>query len=143
MTLRLAYAALTALACFGLTYNLGDRMLWTDEAETALLAVNITKFGLPLADDGKNDLQRTRPGSRSEHNLWVWSPWLDEYVAASSFALLGRSTFSARLPFALLALASVALLCVVAWRASGSHELVLLAGFLYATCVPFVLHARQ
>ena len=95
MSLRLAYAALIALACFGLTYNLGDRMLWADEAETALLAVNITKFGLPIADDGKNDLQRTRPGSRSEHNLWIWSPWLDEYVAASSFALLGESTFSA------------------------------------------------
>ena len=138
-----AYAVLAALAVFGLFANLDDRLLWADEAETALLASNITEFGWPLADDGKNDLGRTRPGSRSEHALWIWSPWLDEYVAAGSFLVLGRSTLSARLPFAAIALLSVLLLARIAWRASRSHEFVATALLLYVTCVPMLLHARQ
>lgn len=137
------YAALLAVAAFGLFYNLEDRLLWADEAETALLALNITSFGVPVVDDGKNDLSRTRPGSDNEQALWIWSPWLDEYLVAASFGVFGKSTWAARFPFALIALASVVLLAWTAWRVSRSHELVFTAVLLYATCVPFLLHARQ
>jgi hypothetical protein len=137
------YAALFALASFGLFHHLDDRLLWADEAETALLALNVVNFGVPVVDDGRNDLSRTRPGSENRQALWVWSPWLDEYVAAASFLLLGKSTLAARLPFALFGLAALGLLGWTAWRVSRSHELCATAVLLCATCVPFLLHARQ
>ena len=34
--------------------RLGDRCLWQDEAETALLGKNILRFGRPIAFDGTN-----------------------------------------------------------------------------------------
>ena len=48
------YVAIVLFAAFALFYHLDDRLLWGDEAETALLAVNITKFGVPTVTDGKN-----------------------------------------------------------------------------------------
>jgi len=134
---------LMGLACFVLTYDLGDRLLWGDEAETALLAVNITKYGLPKIDDGKNRITIYKTMAASEQGVWIWSPWLDEYVVAGSFLLFGKSTVAARMPFALVGLASVALLGLFARRVYGSHRVALAAMLLSATCVPFLLHGRQ
>jgi hypothetical protein len=139
----LLYILIAALAVFSLCWNLGDRMLWGDEAETALLAVNITKYGVPRVDDGRNVITLYDGRDANEDGLWVWSPWLDEYLAAASFALFGKSTVSARLPFVLAGLASVALLALLARRIYGRHDVALAAIFLYVTCVPFLLHTRQ
>jgi hypothetical protein len=137
------YGLLMALACFALTYGLGDRLMWGDEAETALLAVNITKYGLPKVADGKNRITIYGTEDANEQGIWVWSPWLDEYVAAASFMLFGKSTVAARMPFALIGLVSVALLGLVARRIYGSHRVAMGAMLLYVTCIPFLLHARQ
>jgi hypothetical protein len=48
----LAYVLVLLISSFLLPYNLIDRLLWGDEAEIALLAVNITKGGLPKVTDG-------------------------------------------------------------------------------------------
>lgn len=59
-------------AGFALFFNLGDRMLWGDEAETALLGVNITKFGVPKATDGKNYVTLLGAGRDTNKNdIWV------------------------------------------------------------------------
>jgi len=137
------YGLLMALACFALTYDLGDRLMWGDEAETALLAANINKYGLPRVEDGKNRITIYGAADANEQGVWIWSPWLDEYVVAGSFLLFGKSTIAARLPFALIGLASVALLGLVARRIYGSHKVAMGAMLLYVTCVPFLLHARQ
>ncbi|GAG05908.1 unnamed protein product, partial [marine sediment metagenome] len=39
--------------CVVLLPNLGDRCLWQDEAECALVARNILRTGLPMAWDGR------------------------------------------------------------------------------------------
>ncbi|MCH2487412.1 MAG: hypothetical protein MK010_06690, partial [Erythrobacter sp.] len=102
--LRAAYAALFALAAFGSLANLDGRKLWGDEAETALLAISITHHGVPRVLDGHHRIANLPNGrDANADGLWTWSPWLDEYVTAGSFALLGPSTTAARLPFALLA----------------------------------------
>ncbi len=137
------YILIAALAVFSLCWNLGDRLLWGDEAETALLAVNITKYGVPLVDDGRNVISLYDGRDANEDGLWVWSPWLDEYLAAASFTLFGKSTVSARLPFVLAALAAVALLALLARRIYGRHDVALASIFLCVTCVPFLLHSRQ
>ena len=37
---------------FLLFYQLDNRLLWGDEAETALLAKNVLRFGIPKTTDG-------------------------------------------------------------------------------------------
>jgi predicted membrane-bound mannosyltransferase len=101
-------------AGFALFSNLGDRMLWGDEAETALLGVNITKFGVPKATDGKNYVTLFGAGrDTNKDDIWVWSPWLDKYLAAASFTLFGKTTATARLPFTLIAFFSVLFFAIV------------------------------
>lgn len=131
-------------AAFVLFFNLGDRMLWGDEAETALLGVNITKFGVPKAADGKNYITVLGAGrDTNKDDIWVWSPWLDEYIAAVSFALFGKTTTTARLPFAFIAFFSVVFLASMAHRFYHKNELTLFATLLFVTNVAFILHARQ
>jgi len=137
--LTVAYGVLVASAAF----FLGDHLLCADEAETALLARSITRHGLPVASDGFFEISVDRGRDWNEDGIYVWSPWLDEYLAALSFLVLGPSTVTARLPFALLSLLTVALFARLAWSAFRSHEVALSATFLLVTNVPFLLHGRQ
>ncbi len=138
------YIILVLLASFVLLYNLGDRYLWGDEAETALLGINITKYSVPKITDGKNFIMFNAPGyDYNEDLIWIWSPWLDEYIAAGSFLVFGKSTFSARLPFAIIGFLSVLSMLYIAQRIYNKHEIAIVAGLLLVTNVAFLLHARQ
>ena len=72
-----AYAALFLLAAFLCLWQLAARRLWGDEAETAVLAVNIVRFGLPITLDERNEITNlpNRQDANEEH-VWIWSPWL-------------------------------------------------------------------
>ncbi len=118
-------------------------MLWGDEAETALLAASIVEHGVPRATDGKNSITLLNGGDWNEDEIWVWSPWLDEYVAAISFRVFGKTTWAARFPFAIFALLSVVYLVWLAFRIYRRHEIAITVGVFVSTCVPFLLHARQ
>lgn len=68
----LATAILAGFAAFAVFWNLGDRSLWGDEAETALLALNITQFGIPKATDGKNYITILGKGQDTNaDDVWV------------------------------------------------------------------------
>jgi hypothetical protein len=132
------------LSAFTMLYGLGDRTLWGDEAETALLAVNVTKFGYPIATDGKNYVTILGKGvDTNPSDVWIWTPWLDEYIAAASIALLGKSAATVRFPFALIGLISVALFPFVVFRIYRRTDVALIALLLYATNLLVVLHTRQ
>jgi len=138
------YLLIFITVAFGLFYNLDDRLLWGDEAETAVLAYNITKWGVPKTTDGKNII--TLLGLRQDSNeneIWIWSPWLDEYLAAASFILFGKNTFAARFPFVLVALFTVPFFVFTVRRIYHNPELTLTATLLYVTNVAFLLHSRQ
>jgi len=142
--LLVAYGFISLAAGLWLFWRLADRPLWVDEAETAVLAEHTSRLGLPYARDGRNDIAfLTRQHWVNAEGVWLWSPWLDEYVAAGSFLLLGQTTFAARLPFALVAWGTVVLLTWLAWQLRRSHELALMTALLLVNSVPFYLHARQ
>lgn len=136
------YTVIFSFAGFLLFYNLGDRLLWDDEAETAILAENIIKFGVPKITDGRNFVVLTGVEANN-NNVWTASPWLQNYITSFSFLVLGKSTFAARFPFAVLGFLSVMFLAFITHRIYGSHELTITAVLLYVTCVSFLLHARQ
>ena len=139
-------AGALALGALLLFANLGDRALWTDEAETALLARNVLRFGLPQAFDGVNYVSQSVVAGREDfdaHGVWVLSPWLQLYWAAASFAAFGASATSARAPFAAVGLAAVWMTWRLAWIALRDRRVARLAAWLLVSCVPFLLHARQ
>ena len=112
-----AVVGLVLVAALLIFASLDDRRLWDDEAETALLAKNTLRFGVPVAWDGVELISQECGTDYDSNYLWRQTPWLPIYVAAGSFALLDASTFTARLPFALLGLLAVPSMYLLARRA--------------------------
>lgn len=132
-----------ACALFVHFKNLGSTSLWQDEAETAVLARNTLREGVPKVFDGVNFVSQNFGKDHDEHGIWNYSPWLDIYLTAGSFALFGESNFSARLPFALASLLTLLLLYNVANRWTTDRRVAPLALWLNLLSVPYLLHARQ
>ena len=124
--------------------NLGNIYLWQDEAETALLSQRLGAYGLPMAFDGRNLIRQAPQDVQYTGDfVWVYHPWLPFYFTALSFALLGATTFAARLPYALAGLASVLLLYHALAHHFRDRRVSILGASLFLLCVPFLLHARQ
>jgi len=124
--------------------NLGNIYLWQDEAETALLSQRLGAYGLPLAFDGRNLIRQAPEDIQyTADYVWVYHPWLPFYATALSFALLGPTTFAARLPFALAGLAAVVLFYFSLRHHFRDQRIAMLGATLLLLCVPFLLHARQ
>jgi len=122
--------------------RLGQRCLWGDEAETALVASTLRTGPLPRVWDGRN-LFSIWQGSYNRGLVETLSPWLQYYVAAGPLAVLGHSAFAARLPFAILALATVAAVYFFVLRLSADRAWAFTAALLLSLSVPFLLYARQ
>jgi hypothetical protein len=137
------YVGLAAVVFFLAFCNLDGRLFWGDEAETGLLAKNILKFGLPKVDDGVNHISLHGDKFDAHNGVWTWSPWLPDYVAASSFAIFGTTTWAGRAPFAFIGWLSVMLLGGMAWKIYRSHAVVLSSMLLLGTSEVFLLHIRQ
>ena len=137
------YLALAALAFFLTFCNLDGRPFWGDEAETALLARNVLKFGVPKVNDGVNNISIHGDRFDARDGVWTWSPWLQDYTAAASFAIFGQTTWAGRAPFAFIGWLSVIALAFIAWQIYRRHRVALGAMLLLGTSEVFLLHIRQ
>jgi hypothetical protein len=137
------YAALAAFVFFLAFCNLDGRPFWGDEAETALLARNVVKFGVPKVDDGVNHISLHGDTFDARDGVWTWSPWLQDYIVAGSFAVFGKTTWAGRAPFALIGWLAVIALGLVAWQIYRSHRVAFSAMLLLGTSEVFLLHIRQ
>jgi hypothetical protein len=141
--------------------NLSARPLWQDEAETALVARQMVKSNvwLPYAYDDQGPISQDWNYQFSVSSLWRWHPWLQFYITALSFKLLGISAFSARLPFTLLGIAAywyflnflvrhnpslrgMLTTCLPAGR-RGNPVFFFVATILMLFSTPLLLHLRQ
>lgn len=138
-----SYGLFLAFAFFLLFYHLDNHLLWGDEGETAVLAKNVAQFGVPRTFDGTNYILLHGRRDENRDHVWIWSPWLQEYVAASSFILFGPTTWAARAPFALIGWGSLLALALVAYKIYRSHWVALASVVLLGTSEVFLLHARQ
>ena len=138
---------LIPVSIFLLFANLGNIYMWTDEAQSAVLARNILTFGYPRAFDGINTLQISGHwshfGQYGKYYLWTVQPWLPFYITAVSFALFGINTFFARLPFAIFGLASILLTYLLAQKLFQNRTISRISTTLLVFSVPYLLHMRQ
>jgi hypothetical protein len=132
-----------ALGAFLLLFHLDHRPFWQDEAETAGLAKNVLKYGVPRAFDGVNIISQEQGREYDQNFLWRWSPWLQIYVAAAAFKIGGITTYAGRLPFAIMGLACIFLVYYVVKHNFGNHAWALISAALLTFSVPFLLYARQ
>ena len=139
----LGWALLLAFAGFLHLRGLGATALWQDEAETAVLARRVLSYGVPKADDGVNLVSQNGGRDHDRRGLWSYSPWLMMYAAAPFIGALGPTSFAARLPSALCALAVIPLLFSLSKRWSGSARVASLSLLFLLSSVPWLLHARQ
>ena len=137
-------AIVTLLGAILIFTNLGTDYLWEDEGDTAALASNILKFGVPKAWDGAAFLDSDDHGGRLNRDLiMVTHPWVQYYLAAGSFLIFGQNTFAARFPFAMAAWMSIFLVYFFLWRQTGNRLAAFSAAALLTLSVQFLLFARQ
>jgi 4-amino-4-deoxy-L-arabinose transferase-like glycosyltransferase len=137
LALVLAVAAPWVLA------NLGSGRLWQDEAQTALIAGTVLTHGVPPGHDDRNSFSQDYGKDYGPGYVWLWHPWLPFYVLAGFFAVLGTSTFVARLPFALAGIVAILLAATMAARWGRSRRAGLFAAVLLLLDVPFLILVRQ
>jgi len=136
--------ALIAVIAAGLIFtNLGSDYLWADEGDTAVLASNILKFGVPKAWDGVTFMDSDFGARENEQLVMVSSPWVQYYVTAASFLVFGQNTFAARFPFALAGWMSILLGYFIVWQITVNRWAAFFAAVLLSLSVQFLLYSRQ
>ncbi len=137
-------ATIIVLASVLMFANLGNQSLWEDEAETALLAKTVLTHGVPLDTDGRNFFSvKAGADYDKKSHMHKWHPWLQFYLAAASFAVLGPTTLAARLPFTLFGVGTCVLMYFFGRRMLGSRRAGVVAALLVLASVPFLLLVRQ
>lgn len=134
---------LIAAAIFLLFYGLGDRYLWQDEAQTALIAKTVIDRGLPYGTDGLNFFSQEAGLEYGRDYIWKWHPWLQFYVLAFFIKIFGAGNFIFRLPFALFGLASVIMVFIMMRRLTGSFQKAVFSMAAVVFSTAFLLLSRQ
>jgi len=121
--------------------RLGHYALWDDEAMTALGAKAIMHTGdtSVLLDHG--NIVAYRNGLHIRNQADRLTPPLAGYLTAASFSLFGIDAWTARLPSALLGLATVAL--ILFWARWESRSVLLVLAFGLVCNVSLILFFRQ
>jgi len=123
--------------------NLGSDYLWEDEGDTAALASNILKFGVPKAWDGGAFLDSDHGARLNRDLVMVTHPWIQYYLTAASFLVFGENTFAARIPFAIAGWMSILFVYLFVWRLFGNRLTAFSAAALLVFSVQFLLYAKQ
>jgi 4-amino-4-deoxy-L-arabinose transferase-like glycosyltransferase len=137
------FAALMAFAAWLFLANLGDQRLWDDEAQTALIAKTVMTDGVPRGYDGRNYFSQELGREYGRNYVYRWHTWLSFYVVAGVFSVCGVSQWTARIPFALMGLATVPLCYWFARSLWQSRRAAVLAAFLLSVSVPYLIFSRQ
>ncbi len=134
---------LCVIASFLLLKGLGREHLWADEGDTAVLASSILKHGVPKAWDGVTFTDSDYGDRVNDRMVMVSHPWVQYYVCAASFFLLGETSFAARFPFALAGLFTIVAVYGLVFRMTSERRAAFSAAFLLTIAAQFLIYSRQ
>ena len=137
---------LVLLGAFLLFWRLDGALLWRDECSTANWARWMVEQGYwaPRVFDGSQLIVQAADGHDFNSGLTpAMQGWLQFYVAAAAFKLLGASTWTARLPFALVGAICVFVLYRLGVVLFGSGLRPFLMPYLGLLSIYFLSAARQ
>ena len=115
---------------FAFFWRLDGALLWRDEATTACWGRALSEADslLPTVWDGEQLIVQGSKGHDFNRDLRpAMQSWLQFYVSAFAFRLLGVSTFSARFPFALIGILGIPLFYLIFKRLTESKSTALIA----------------
>jgi hypothetical protein len=139
----LIMAATLLAASFFLLWNLGHYGFWDDEPNTAMAAKGIVRHGDTSAWVGGGNFAARDNGVSLDSQLRERAtPPLASWLTAAAFYIFGETTWSARLPHAVLGLLTVVLLLAWARECGGTRRMVVVA-LLVLGNVSFWLFFRQ
>src|SRR5437870_9475243 len=115
------FAIVALISAVFIFTNLGSDYLLEDKSDTAALASNILKFGVPKAWDGGAFLDSDHCARLNRDLVMVTHPWVQYYLTAASFLIFGQNTFAARFPFAVAGWMSILIVYFFLWRSIGSR----------------------
>jgi len=148
---------------FMMFLNLDGRILAGDELQTAIVAKNVIKFGVPTFYDGKNlvdydfmnpeliwfineniaNFQHLNQEFNKLDYIWKWHPPIQFYITATSFLLFGFNGLAARLPFVIFGILSLVGFYFLAIEITNNKKIANLSIFLLTFYIPFYLYSRQ
>ena len=137
---------LVLLGAFLLFWRLDGALLWRDECSTANWARLMVEQGYwaPKVFDGSQLIVQAADGHDFNTRLTpAMQGWLQFYVAAASFKLFGASTWTARLPFALVGAICLFVLYRLGVVLFGSGLRPFLMPYLGLLSIYFLSAARQ
>ena len=143
LSAHLPVVLVTFFSAFLIFTNLGHDYLWSDEADTAVFASNILKYGVPKGWDGLTYTDSDMGSRLNQDLVMVSHPWVQYYVTAASFWLFGETPFAARLPFAVAGWLTIPLLYFLILRQVGDRRAALSAALLLMLSVQFLIYTRQ
>ncbi|MBU1200213.1 hypothetical protein KJ953_01600 [Patescibacteria group bacterium] len=158
MKKRLKLLGVLGLALFGLMLLLGNisyPLLWNDEAETAVYAQRILRFGYPKVFDGKNILYLFEHPNKDlavkeGMGAYIGSGWTQYYLATIGEFFAGKisdiyvKTALLRLPFALIGLLGVVMMgLAIDWLFNDKLQFWLVFLLFTVSSVPLILHLRE
>src|SRR5688500_1893588 len=125
--------------------GVGSTYLWQDEAQTALLGRSVLRYRVAMVGSGAESVSAHMGTDAGLHGIYFQISCLQAYLAAAPFKLFGESSWSARIPFAIVGWLCVPLSAWVAMRAGHPEGRVAarIAALFVATSVPFIGSARQ
>lgn len=139
----LYYLAVISMAAAIAFSGLGERTLWSDEAQVALFAKNYVKTGKLTGWDGRN-LYSERNGSLLRKDFSPRNPPLDFLVATAAFRLFGVSTLTSRFFFALFGVAGLGMFAWLLHELFGLRSIFALYSFpLLCLSTQLLLYIRQ
>jgi hypothetical protein len=119
--------------------GLDDTVLQVDESADTFVSTTILKYGYPKHSDGTH---YTMPEGDAFNGTFMYRTWVPYYLQSASLLLFGQSTFSARLPFAIVGVFSIWSLYSFTLRLTNRKMVAFMASLLLATSVPALIYFR-
>jgi 4-amino-4-deoxy-L-arabinose transferase-like glycosyltransferase len=143
LRLHWPFAAVALIGLALVLSGLSKDYLWADEGDTAVFAENIIRSGVPKAWDGITFVDSDKGARLNRDLVMVTSPWLQYYATAVSFFVFGKSTFSARMPFAIVGWLTILFAYRLVWQTTASRWAAFCAAAILVGSVQFLLYCRQ
>ena len=121
--------------------GLDNSVLQKDEGADAFVTSTILKYGAPYHHDDKNSSNMKYANVRDD-GLFIYRTWLPYYLQAGSLFVFGKTTFAARLPFALVGVISPIVLYFFALKLTGKKSIAFLTTLFLISLVPALIYFR-
>ena len=120
--------------------GLSNSALQLDEGGDTFISSTILKYGFPYHQDEK--VYTMEEGIVRDDKLFIYRTWFPYYLQASSLFLLGKTTFAARLPFALSGVISAIALYFFTLKLTKKKSTAFLATLFLVSSVPALIYFR-